>query len=78
MHILKFLPGGRIQCWAYSVAAESLSAGTSTSRPCMCELLNVFQVTGAVRVGLGDEVLAREALLEVVALLDQSCRFTTD
>ena len=30
------------------------------------------------RVGLGDEALAREALLEVVALLDQPCRFRSD
>ena len=29
-------------------------------------------------MGLGDEALAREALLEVVALLDQSCRFRSD
>lgn len=29
-------------------------------------------------MGLETQALAREAILEVVALLDQSCRFTTD
>ena len=37
---------------------QSLSAGTSTSRPCMCERLKCFQAMGARRVGLGEEALA--------------------
>lgn len=37
-----------------------------------------FPSHGSCKSGPRRRALAREALLEVVALLDQSCRFTTD
>lgn len=38
---------------------QSPSAGTSPSRPRMCERLKCFQATGARREGLGEAALAR-------------------